>query len=161
MSETTITKETNPEIAMKATLEYASTLTGAKTKVAWVQNIGQLAQLPDGITYSAVDKDEEFMAEGKKKAEAIDVEVLFTHLGHKSLKAIADNEEEKYFFIKYPQRTASDNENPIVFSFKATLAIAPNAVEDGELLKDTIRLFKKSKLVETDGYPVEADSAKY
>ena len=154
-------RETNPEIAMKATLEYSKTLTGAKTKIALVQNVGQLSQLPDGVTYSAIDKDEEFMAKGKKKIEAIDVEILFTHSEHKSIKELSDSDEENYFFLKYPERTAMVPGKPLVFSFKATAALVSNSVEDGELLKDTIRLFKKSNLVETDGYPVESDSAKY
>lgn len=154
-------KETNPEIAAKATLEYADTLAGSKTKIAWVQNIGQLVQLPDGVTYSSIDKDEEFMAKGKKKAEAVDVEILFTHAEHKTLKTVADSDEENYFFIKYPEVTAQTTGKPLVFSFKATIALAPNAIEDGELLKDTIRIFKKSKVVETDGYPTEEDSTKY
>ncbi|MGN1012287.1 MAG: hypothetical protein ACI4ON_00430 [Clostridia bacterium] len=161
MEEEVTIQEGNPDIAMKATLEYAKTLIGNKTKIAWVQNIGQLVQLPDGVPYSAIDKDEEYMAKGKKKAEAIDVEILFTHKEHNTLKKISDNDEENYFFIKYPEVTAEIKDKPLVFSFKGNIALAANAIEDGELLKDTIRIFKKSKVVETDGYPVESDSTKY
>lgn len=153
--------ETNPEIAMKASLEYSETLTGEKTKISWVQNIGQLKKLKDGVTYSALDKDEEYMAKGKVKAEAIDVETLFTHGQHKKIKALSDSDKEYYFFIKYPEVTAEVEGKPIVFSLKASIDYTSNAVEDGELLKDTIRLFKKSKIVETDGYPTESDSTKY
>lgn len=154
-------RETNPEIAMKANLEFSETLTGEKTLVAWVQNIGQLNQLKDGITYSAIDRDEEYMAKGKKKAEAIDIEVLFTHAQHKTLRAMAEGDKEYYFYIKYPEATANEAGKPLVFSLKATMDFASNAMEDGELLKDTIRLFKKSNLVETDGYPTEEDEAKF
>lgn len=161
MEEQTTVKETNPEIAMKASLEYAETLTGEKKKVAWVQNIGQLIQLKDGVTYSAIDKDEEFMAKGKKKAEAIDVEVLFLHTNHKILREIANSDKVYYWFIKYPEATAEVEGKPLVFSLKANIDFAANSIEDGELLKDTIRLFKKSNVVETDGYPVESDSTKY
>lgn len=161
MTGETAVRETNPEIAMKASLEYSETLTGEKTKVAWVQNIGQLIQLKDGVTYSAIDKDEEFMAKGKKKAEAIDVEILFLHANHKKLREMADSDKVYYWFIKYPEVTAEVADKPLTFSLKASIDFASNSVEDGELLKDTIRLFKKSKVVETDGYPVESDSTKY
>ena len=73
----------------------------------------------------------------------------------------SDSDKEYYFFIKYPEVTAEVEGKPIVFSFKASIDYTSNAVEDGELLKDTIRLFKKSKIVETDGYPTDSDSTKY
>lgn len=154
-------RETNPEIAMKASLEYAESLTGEKTKVAWVQNIGQLIQLKDGITYSAIDKDEEYMAKGKNKAEAIDVEILFLHTNHKKIKEMAESDKVFYWFIKYPEATAAVAGKPLTFSLKANIDFAANSVEDGELLKDTIRMFKKSKVVETDGYPTNEDESKY
>lgn len=67
-------KATTPQVAMKAEVSYAPTLTGEKTKIGYVQKIGQLKTLKEGQTYSALDLEEERMAKGKRKAETVDIE---------------------------------------------------------------------------------------
>ena len=61
--------ETTPQVAMKAEVSFATTLTGEKTKIGYVQKVGQLKTLKEGQTYSALDLDEERMAKGKRKAD--------------------------------------------------------------------------------------------
>lgn len=154
-------KETTPQVAMKAEVSYATSLTGEKTKVAYVQKVGQLKSLKEGQTYSALDLDEERSASGKRKAETTDIEMMFIHEQHKKLKALADNDTPIYLFIQYPETTASVAGKPLTFSMKCTIDIAGNEIEDGDFIKDTIRIFRSSALVETDGYPTTSDETKF
>lgn len=160
--ETTPTvKETTPQVAMKANVSYATTLTGEKTKIGYVQKVGQLKALKEGQTYSALDLDEERTASGKRKAEATDIEMMFIHEQHKALKALADNDTPIYLFIQYPETTASVAGKPLTFSIIGTIDIAGNETEDGDFIKDTMRIFRSSALVETDGYPTASDESKF
>lgn len=152
---------TTPQVAMKAEVSYATTLTGARTKIGYVQKVGQLKTLKEGQTYSALDLDEERMAKGKRKAEAVDIEMMFIQEEHKAMGVIADADTEIYLFVKYPESTASVASKPLVQTVKCTIDIAGQAMDDGDFIKDTMRVFKNSKVIETDGYPVEEDSTKF
>lgn len=154
-------KTTTPQIAMKTELSYSTTLTGDKIKIGYVQKIGQLKALKDGQTYSALDLDEERMAKGKRKAEAVDIETMFIQETHKTMTGIADADTEIYLFLKYPESTASVAGKPLVQTVKCTIDIAGQEVNDGDFIKDTMRVFKNSKVVETDGYPIEGDATKF
>ena len=159
--ETITPKDTTPQIAMKAEVSYATTLTGEKTKIGYVQKIGQLKTLKEGTAYSAVDLDEERMAKGKRKAEAVDVEMLFIQETHKTIKAIADADTSIYLFVKYPETTASVANKPLVQTVKCTVDIAGQELSDGEFIKDTMRVFKETEVIETDGYPTTSDESKF
>ena len=152
---------TTPQVAMKAEVSYATTLTGNRTKIGYVQKVGQLKTLKEGQTYSALDLDEERMAKGKRKAEAVDIEMMFIQEVHKAMGVIADEDTEIYLFVKYPESTASVASKPLVQTVKCTIDIAGQEMNDGDFIKDTMRVFKNSKVVETDGYPVEEDSTKF
>ena len=154
-------KTTTPQIAMKTELSYSTTLTGDRIKIGYVQKIGQLKALKDGQTYSALDLDEERMAKGKRKAEAVDIETMFIQETHKTMTGIADADTEIYLFLKYPESTASVAGKPLVQTVKCTIDIAGQVVNDGDFIKDTMRVFKNSKVVETDGYPIEGDATKF
>lgn len=154
-------KTTTPQIAMKTELSYSTTLTGDRIKIGYVQKIGQLKALKDGQTYSALDLDEERMAKGKRKAEAVDIETMFIQETHKTMTGIADADTEIYLFLKYPESTASVAGKPLVQTVKCTIDIAGQEVNDGDFIKDTMRVFKNSKVVETDGYPIEGDATKF
>ena len=57
-----------PKVSTLSTLWYASTLTGEKTQVAYVQEIPPLKSAKEPITYNALDLDEEQQAKGTRKA---------------------------------------------------------------------------------------------
>lgn len=154
-------KATTPQVAMKAEVSYATTLTGDKTKIGYVQKVGQLKTLKEGQTYSSLDIEEERMAKGKRKAETVDVEMMFIQETHKSIQAIADADTSIYLFVKYPESTASVASKPLVQTVKCTVDIAGQEINDGDFIKDTMRVYKESKVVETDGYPVEGDLTKF
>ena len=154
-------KATKPQVAMKAEVSYATSLTGDKTKIGYVQKVGQLKTLKEGQTYSALDLEEERMAKGKRKAETVDIEMMFIQEEHKAMGVIADADTEIYLFVKYPESTASVANKPLVQTVKCTIDIAGQEISDGDFIKDTMRVFKNSTVVETDGYPVEGDSTKF
>lgn len=154
-------KATTPQVAMKAEVSYATTLTGDKIKIGYVQKVGQLKTLKEGQTYSSLDIEEERMAKGKRKAETVDVEMMFIQETHKSIQEIADADTSIYLFVKYPESTASVASKPLVQTVKCTVDIAGQEINDGDFIKDTMRVYKESKVVETDGYPVEGDSTKF
>ncbi len=157
----TTPKTTTPQVAMKSKVSYSTTLTGNKTYIGYVQKVGQLKTLKEGQTYSALDLDEERMAKGKRKAETVDIEMMFIQETHKSIKAIADTDTTIYLFLEYPETTASVANKPLVQTVKCTVDIAGQEMNDGDFIKDTMRVYKESKVVETDGYPVEGDSTKF
>ncbi len=138
-------KTTTPQIAMKTELSYSTTLTGDRIKIGYVQKIGQLKALKEGQTYSALDLEEERMAKGKRKAEAVDIETMFIQETHKTMTGIADADTEIYLFLKYPESTASVAGKPLVQTVKCTIDIAGQEVNDGDFIKDTMRVFKNSK----------------
>lgn len=152
---------TSPQVAMKMKVSYAKSLTGEKTDIAYVTKIGQLKGLKEGQAYSSLELDEERTASGKRKSESTDVEMYFIQEQHKALKVIADADEEIYLFFQCPKTTESAEGKPLTFSLKGTIDIACNEIEDGDFIKDTMRIFRNSALVETDGYPVEGDSSKF
>lgn len=153
--------ETTPQVAMKAEVSYSTTLTGEKVKIGYVQKVGQLKTLKEGQTYSALDLDEERMAKGKRKAETVDIEIMFIQETHKTIKAIADADTSIFLFVKYPDTTASVENKPLVQTIKCTVDIAGQEINDGDFIKDTMRVYKESDTVETDGYPTASDSTKF
>lgn len=146
---------------MKAKVSYATTLTGERTDIGYVQKVGQLKTLKEGQTYSALDLEEERMAKGKGKAEPVDIEMMFIQETHKAIQDIADADTTIFLFLKYPETTASVANKPLVQSVKCTVDIAGQEMNDGDFIKDTMRVYKESKVVETDGYPIEGDLTKY
>lgn len=164
MAETKTTStpvETTPQVAMKAELSYSTTLTGEKEKIGYVQKVGQLKTLKEGQTYSALDLDEERMAKGKRKAETVDIETMFIQEIHKKMKAIADANTSIFLFLKYPDTTASVADKPLVQTVKCTIDIAGQEMNDGDFIKDTIRVYKETEVVETDGYPTASEESKF
>lgn len=161
MATETNVKTTTPQILMKAEISYSTSLTGNRIKIGYVQKMGALKTLKEGTAYSAVDLDEERMAKGKRKAEAVDIETLFIQSEHEALMALAEAETEIYLFAKYPETTAKEQGKPLVQTVKCDIDVAGNELSDGDFIKDTIRVFKHSKTVETAGYPTEADATKF
>ena len=97
-------KTTTPQVAMKAKVSYATTLTGQKTDIGYVQKVGQLKTLKEGQTYSALDLEEERMAKGKRKAETADIEMMFIQETHKAIQAIGMDRTSVYITNVIPWR---------------------------------------------------------
>lgn len=148
-------KRGTPQVSTLSTLWYAKTLTGEKKQVAYVQSIPELQSAKEAITYNALDLDAEQQAKGSRKAEQPSIEVLYTEQQHKEVKALADSDETYYWFIKYPDGTVSEESAPLVMYFTAQVDLTNAPIEIDDILKDTITIYRNSKVLESYGFPTE------
>lgn len=147
------TETKKPDLATLSTLWYADSLTGEKTQISLCESIPALEEAPEQITGSAVDIDYEFSRPGKVKAGTIEVPVYYTHAQHKRLKAI--EKQDKYFFVKYPDNTAETSGKPLVKAFQGSLTVIGDELTDDDWIKDTVTIYRTSKVTESDGFPTE------
>ncbi len=140
-----------PDLATLSTLWYADSLTGEKTQIAFCEKIPALEEAPEQITGSAVDIDYEFSRPGKVKAGTIEVPVYYTHTQHKRLKTI--EKVNKYFFVKYPDNTAETEGKPLVKTFQGSLTVVGDDLVDDDWIKDTVTIYRTTKVTESDGFP--------
>ena len=83
----------DPKTSTMTKLFHADTLadlqSDAKRKqIAFVQSIPEFLKAPEGITYSALDIPDERQAEGRQKAENLEIEILFKEDQYDELKAV-------------------------------------------------------------------------
>ncbi len=142
-----------PKVSTLSTLWYASTLTGDKTQVAYVQEIPPLKSAKEPITYNALDLDEEQQAKGTRKAETLTIPILFTEEQHDGLKALSDSDEEYYWFIKLPDSTAKTSGKPLVFYFSGACDLGLDTIAIDDMLKENLTIYRSSKVDETKGFP--------
>lgn len=141
-----------PNTSTLSKLFYGETETGEKTAIAWVQEIPAFDSAPEAITYSALDTNYEGQAPGRKKAETIEIPVLFTESQHDALKELDEN-KEYYWFIQLPEETAITDGKPLVFYFKAKMRLGMDAIAVDDMLKEKITLYKNSEVKESKGLP--------
>ena len=99
-----------PKTSTMTKLFHADTLEdlkdGAKRKqVAYVQSIPQFMTAPEGIAYSALDIPDERQAEGRQKAESLEIEILFKEDQYDELKCknkwiLGNSITRKYSFTR-------------------------------------------------------------
>lgn len=142
-----------PKVSTLSTLWYASTLTGDKTQVAYVQEIPPLKSAKEPITYNALDLDEEQQAKGTRKAETLTIPILFTEEQHDGLKTLSDSDEEYYWFIKLPDSTAKTSGKPLVFYFSGACDLGLDTIAIDDMLKENLTIYRSSKVDETKGFP--------
>ena len=58
-----------------------------------------------------------------------------------------------WFFVKLPDETAAESGKPLTYKFPGTLHLAGDAISDGDMIKDTITIYKDGKVEETEGLP--------
>lgn len=144
---------TKPKVSTLTTLWYATTLTGTRTQVAYVQEIPALKSAKEAITYNALDLQEEQQAKGSRKAETLTIPILFTESQHDTLKALADSDNEYYWFIKLPDETAVTANSPIVFHFTGACDLGMDTISIDGMLQENITLYRSSEVSETKGFP--------
>lgn len=144
---------TRPKVSTLTTLWYASTLTGERTQVAYVQEIPALKSAKEAITYNALDLQEEQQAKGSRKAETLTIPILFTESQHDTLKALSDSDNEYYWFIKLPDETATTANKPIVFHFTGACDLGMDTISIDGMLQENITLYRSSEVSETKGFP--------
>lgn len=124
-----------------------------RTQVGFVQSIPEFLKTPEPITYSALDIDDERMAPGRKKAEALEIETLFTTKGYKEVKE--QNGKTNTWYIQLPDETAENPEDPkpLTWSFSATSYIGIGELAIDDMIKSKITIYRSGAIVETEGFP--------
>ena len=123
--------------------------------IMYTETIPALEESAEAITYETVDMGYEEQAKGSKKSTTPEIPVLYHRGQHKKLKDIADSNESRYFFVRYPDTTCEEGEKPLVKSFSGQMDLTGDEISAGDIIKDTLTLYRNSKVKETYGLPVE------
>lgn len=123
--------------------------------IMYTEEIPAVEDPAEAVTYQTTDMDGEEQSKGSKKATTPAIPVLYKRDQHTKLKTLADSNESRYFFIRYPQSTCGVNEEPLVKSFSAQMDLTGDTITAGDIIKDTLTLYRNSSVVETFGLPTE------
>lgn len=124
-----------------------------RKQVAFVQSIPQFVTAPEAIAYSALDIDDERQAPGRKKAESIEIELLFTEEQYDELKAIQNAKTNGYWAIQLPEETATQEGKPLTWYFTGTCHIGMSEIAIDDMLKAKLTIYRSSAIEESKGFP--------
>lgn len=124
-----------------------------RKQVAFVQSIPEFLTAPEPIAYSALDIDDERQAPGRKKAESIEIELLFTEEQYDELKAIQDAKTNGYWAIQLPEETATQEGKPLTWYFTGTCHIGMSEIAIDDMLKAKLTIYRSSAVEESKGFP--------
>ena len=144
-----------PKTSTLTKVFYSETLGGEKKQVAFVQSIPEFLTAPEPITYSALDISDERQVEGRKKAETMEIEFLYTEAQYDELKTIEKNKTHGYWFIQFPEDTATTEGKPLTWYFNATCFVGMSEIAIDDMLKSKVTLYRNSDIEETKGLPTE------
>lgn len=140
---------TVPKISMTTELYYSeSNDYSDKEQIFMIQSIPQLQAPSEPVTYGCLESDTEYQTEGRKKAESIQIPILYVSVQHDTLKAFADAKTKLYFMVKLPNSTAPANGKPLIEKFSGTIDISLDAIELDGILQETLTIFKDSSVSE-------------
>ena len=146
-AETNESATTTPKVSMTTELWYAKTEDfGDKKQIFMVQSIPAIQTPQEPINYGSLESTTEFQAEGTRKAESIQIPILYVEAQHNELKAIADSKDTVYFMVKLPNSTSKTQ--PKTFKFAGTIDIALDEISIDGLLQETLTIFKSSLVTE-------------
>ncbi len=145
-----------PKLATLSKIYFAESEDGSDAKqICFCETVPQLEEVPEAITGSAVDIDYEFSEPGKTKVGEIELSVYYTHTQHKWMKAL--DKKTGYFFVKHPESTAPEGEEPLLRKFSGSMVTVPGELADEDWLKDVVKIFRNSAVTESyDKFPSEA-----
>lgn len=142
-----------PKTSTMTKLFHGTTLTGERNQVAFVQSIPEFLTAPEPITWSALDIDDERQAVGRKKAENLEIEIIFTEEQYDELKQLEESGTNEYWFIQLPEDTASSTGKPLTWYFQATAHIGMSEIAIDDMLKAKITLYRNTAVEESKGFP--------
>lgn len=143
----------DPKTSTLTKVFFADTLTGERTQLAFVQSIPEFLKAPEPITYSALDIDDERQTEGRKKAETMEIEFLFTEEQYDELKAIEKAKTNGYWFIQLPEVTAQEDGKPLTWYFQGTIFVGMSEIAIDDMLKAKVTIYRSSGIEESKGFP--------
>ena len=149
----------DPKTSTMTKLFHADTLEDLKSaakrkQIAFVQSIPEFLKAPEGITYSALDIPDERMAEGRQKAESLEIEILFKEDQYDELKAVQTAKTNGYWAIQLPEST-SEAGKPLTWYFTGTCYIGMSEIAIDDMLKSKLTIYRSSEITESKGFPTE------
>jgi hypothetical protein len=141
-----------PDVSTLTKVWYSETKVGERTQVSFTSEIPQLEQAPDAITATVLDLDYELAQPGIRKAETIEIPILYTHTQHKRLREL-DKDKEYFWFFELPESTAQTKGKPLVRYFTGKIRITLDTITPEEFIKDKMSLYKTSAVEENEGFP--------
>ncbi len=150
----------DPKTSTMTKLFHADTLENLKTEgtrkqVAFVQSIPEFLKAPEGITYSALDIPDERQAEGRQKAENLEIEILFKEDQYDELKALQTAKTNGYWAIQLPEDTAAQQGKPLTWYFTGTCYIGMSEIAIDDMLKSKLTIYRSSEITESKGFPTK------
>ena len=147
----------DPKTSTLTKLFHADTLEDLKSaekrkQIAFVQSIPEFLKAPEGITYSALDIPDERQAEGRQKAENLEIEILFKEDQYDELKAVQTAKTNGYWAIQLPEST-SEAGKPLTWYFTGTCYIGMSEIAIDDMLKSKITIYRSSEIKESKGFP--------
>ena len=147
----------DPKTSTMTKLFHADTLSdlidsSKRKQVAFVQSIPEFLKAPEGVTYSALDIPDERMAEGRQKAENLEIEILFKEDQYDELKALQTAKTNGYWAIKLSEDTSSTGK-PLTWYFTGTCFIGMSEIAIDDMLKSKITIYRSSEIKESKGFP--------
>lgn len=144
-----------PQVSTLTKIYFGTTRDGSnRTQVGFVQSIPEFLTAPEGITYSALDIDDERQARGRRKIETLEIEFLYQESQYDAIKAIEDT--EVYWFIQLPEVTAETAGKPLTWNFKGTCSVGMSEIAIDDMLKSKLTIYRSSAIEETKGFPTSA-----
>ncbi len=142
-----------PKTSTLTKVYYGETKGGERLQIAYVQSIPQFLTPPEAINWSALDIDDERQAPGRKKAESMEIEFLFTQEQYQKLKELQTANKSVYWFIQLPEETAQTPGKPLTWIFQATCYVGMSEIAIDDMLKAKITLYRNTEIEETEGFP--------
>ena len=148
----------DPKTSTMTKLFHADTLEDLKSaserkQIAFVQSIPEFLKAPEGITYSALDIPDERQAEGRQKAENLEIEILFKEDQYDELKALQTAKTNGYWAIQLPEDTAAQQGKPLTWYFTGTCYIGMSEIAIDDMLKSKLTIYRSSEIEESKGFP--------
>lgn len=149
----------DPKTSTMTKLFHADTLADLQSdvkrkQIAFVQSIPEFLKAPEGITYSALDIPDERQAEGRQKAENLEIEILFKEDQYDELKAVQTKKTNGYWAIQLPEST-SESGKPLTWYFTGTCYIGMSEIAIDDMLKSKLTIYRSSEITESKGFPTE------
>lgn len=147
----------DPKTSTMTKLFHADTLSdlidsSKRKQVAFVQSIPEFLKAPEGVTYSALDIPDERMAEGRQKAENLEIEILFKEDQYDEIKALQTAKTNGYWAIQLSEDTSSTGK-PLTWYFTGTCFIGMSEIAIDDMLKSKITIYRSSEIKESKGFP--------
>lgn len=147
------TETVAPKASTLTEVLYATTLTGEKTNIGYIQSVSEFLTTPEEQTYSALDIPDERTAKGRRKAQAVEIPFLYTETQWDELRAVEELDKDVYIFLKLSDDTAVTDGKPLVFYFTAGIALGMDTIEIDNMLQSKVKLYRSSEIKESKGFP--------